>query len=220
MTRADVAHPSQAVAGLPPLAGACVAIGLTTLVSLALLVLALAPFTVLLGVGLGLCPPVALAILSRRQPRLLLALTAYPMVGAAAAAAAHVVFLSGIDHSHDLRTAAAVVVVWLLLACGFATVFRMALSGKDRQAARRSMRVALALLLLAAVWLVVGGSAFEGGQTAAAPTANAGALTGELASTCFLTGVLIAPLALLRRHRGQVARRNSARRGRIWEETP
>jgi hypothetical protein len=65
------------------------------------------------------------------------------MVGAAAAGTAHVVFLSGIDHSHDLRTAAAVVVVWLLLAGGFATVFRMALSGKDRRAARRSMRVAL-----------------------------------------------------------------------------
>lgn len=208
MARADVAHASQALAGLPPLAIACAAIGLTTLLCLALLVLALAPFTVLLGVGLGLCPPVALAAFSGRQPRLLLAVIAYPMVGAAAAGIAHVVFLSGIDHSHDLRTAAAVVVVWLLLAGGFATVFRMACLGKYRQAARRSMQVALALLLFAAVWQVAG-SAF-GGETYAAPTAYAAALTGELAGICFLTGVLIAPLALLRRHRGPVTRRESA----------
>ena len=207
MTKLDVAHPSLEVAGLS-LAGACAAIGLTTVVCSALLVLALAPFTVLLGMGLGLCPAVALAALSGRQPRLLLALTAYPVIGAAVAGAAHMLFLSGVDHSHDLRTAAAVVVVWLLLASGFATVLRIALSGKYRQAARRSIQVALALLLLAAVWLVVG-SAFEGGQTDAAPTAYAGALTGELAGICLLTGILIAPVALLRRHGGQVTRRES-----------
>jgi hypothetical protein len=207
MTKLDVAHPSLEVAGLS-LAGACAAIGLTTMFCSALLVLALAPFTVLLGMGLGLCPPVALAALSGRQPRLLVALTACPMIGAAVAGAAHMLFLSGVDHSHDLRTAAAVVVVWLLLASGFATVFRIALSGKYRQAARRSIQVALALLLLAAVWLVVG-SAFEGGQTDAAPTAYAGALTGELAGICLLTGILIAPVALLRRHGGQVTRRES-----------
>src|SRR5947209_14298772 len=199
MTRADIVQPPREVASLPPLAGACAAIGLTTLVCVALLVLAIAPFTVLLGVGLGLCPLVTLAALSGRQPGLLLALTACPMIAAAVAGAAHVLYLSGVDHSHDLRTTAAVVVVWLLLASGFATVFRIALSGKYRQAARRSIQVALALLLLAAVWLVVG-SAFEGGQTDAAPTAYAGAVTGQLAAICFLTGVFITPLALLRQH--------------------
>src|SRR5437763_270368 len=66
MTKLDVAHPSLEVAGLS-LAGACAAIGLTTMFCSALLVLALAPFTVLLGMGLGLCPPVALAALSGRH---------------------------------------------------------------------------------------------------------------------------------------------------------
>lgn len=204
---------SQTTATLPPLAGALGAMGLTTLMCTALLLLARAPLTVLLGVGVGLCPPVAIAALSGRQPQLLPAVSAYPMMGAALAGAAHVLFLSGVDHSHDLRPAAAVVAVWLLLAGGFATVFRMVCSGRYRRAARRSMQVALALLLLAPVWLVAG-SAF-GGETYAALTAYAGALTVELAGICFLTGVLIAPLALLCRHPGPVTRRESALRGRI-----
>lgn len=209
MTNADVAQPSRGGGVLPSLAGSLLAIGLTTLVCSALLALALTPFTALLGLGLGLGPPVALAALSSLKPRLLLAVTAYPMIGAGVAAAAHVLFLYGVDHSHDLRTAAAVLVVWLLLAGAFATAFKMACSGKYRQAAWRSMQVALGVLVLAALWLVAG-SAFDGGGSIGSPSDDAGALAGQLASICFLTGILIAPLTLLHQCRRQVTRGKSS----------